>query len=883
MSSESTAEIVASQPVRRSQQETIADALRCIIFPGSVFEIRALGCTTPEYRRPHDEHGYYDFDHINDAAAAAVRLGSASGNVYFTFNPVNPDLLSRRANRVDVTRTKEPLTHDIDIACRWWMLIDCDPIRSDGISSTTPEWEASRDMATAIKQDLSRRGWPEPIRCRSGNGCHLLYRVDLPSDDASTALVKECLQALHAKHTSSLVKVDTKVSNAARITKLYGTKARKGDNTTERPHRFSGMEKAPEPINVVSVDLLQRLAADAPKEPTGKRNHPLRSLATKDRSCIVDRASKYAATIDAAISNGRGHNNAFRGVCKVVRGFGLTAEEAFSILAPWNQEKCQPPWSDTELRHKIDEAISKGKDDWEGLLNDRDQTTGIDHLNYQNVTIGPFGDEATETIGGELQPAPKLIQLTNYREEFVANDKPPRKCPLPMSVMLATTMQATGGWPKRVGGTLFVNPRPGVVQWLGRTSSLFGYIGTAAGIPSEFLNLPGFHSRDELYAELQRNTEGFNAVESLPHEPPLPDHYYACPEPTEGDGQHLAWLLDRFSPSTEIDRDLIQAAIVTLFWGGAGGTRPAFVFTSDSGRGSGKTKAATIIADIANGFMEVSSNEEIGIIKQRLLSEAGRSKRIIMLDNIKSLRFSWAELEALITSPTISGKQLYVGDAERPNMLTWFVTLNGVSMSTDLAQRSCIIKLAKPKFAPTWEEETRAYVREHRTGIIGDIVAFLRSPRATLDACSRWGAWERDIIARLPEPSDAQRVIAERQTECDIEQEESELLEEFFAKKLTEIGYAPDRDRVFVPNDLATQWFNWCHNEKVKTASVSRILRQQIQTKQIHRIVIHRSGKHGRGYEWVGPNWSDADTEFDIEKRIAINLAAKKSIIGPFE
>ena len=32
----------------------------------------------------------------------------------------------------------------------------------------------------------------------------------------------------------------------------------------------------------------------------------------------------------------------------------------------------------------------------------------------------------------------------------------------------------------------------------------------------------------------------------------------------------------------------------------------------------------------------------------------------------------------MVTSPIISGRQLYVGEGQRPNLLTWFITLNGV-------------------------------------------------------------------------------------------------------------------------------------------------------------------------------------------------------------
>ena len=52
-----------------------------------------------------------------------------------------------------------------------------------GISSSDDEHTAALERAMAIRDELSKRGWPEPIFADSGNGGHLLYQVDLPRDD----------------------------------------------------------------------------------------------------------------------------------------------------------------------------------------------------------------------------------------------------------------------------------------------------------------------------------------------------------------------------------------------------------------------------------------------------------------------------------------------------------------------------------------------------------------------------------------------------------------------------------------------------------------------------------------------------------------------------
>jgi hypothetical protein len=191
----------------------------------------------------------------------------------------------------------------------------------------------------------------------------------------------------------------------------------------------------------------------------------------------------------------------------------------------------------------------------------------------------------------------------------------------------------------------------------------------------------------------------YESVEQYPHEPRVPEVYYACKEQQEWKSTRpgcLYELVARFSPAEPVDYDLIIAFLATLVWGGPGGQRPLFVITSDSGRGAGKTTFASLLTSIVGGSLQLSSQADDQIIRQRLLSPEGMEKRTTLLDNVKSLKFSWAEFEALITSEKISGKQMYVGEASRVNRITYVITINGPSLSTDLAQRAITIKLGNP-------------------------------------------------------------------------------------------------------------------------------------------------------------------------------------------
>ena len=108
----------------------------------------------------------------------------------------------------------------------------------------------------------------------SGNGYHLLYRIDLPVNDETKDLVRDCLTALSERFDSAEVKIDSINFNPSRICKLYGTLAQKGSNTVERPFRQSQIISVPTQIEVTNTDMLEALAAEA--KPADKKIVPRR-------------------------------------------------------------------------------------------------------------------------------------------------------------------------------------------------------------------------------------------------------------------------------------------------------------------------------------------------------------------------------------------------------------------------------------------------------------------------------------------------------------------------------------------------------------------------------------------------------------------------------
>src|SRR5262249_35090721 len=86
------------------------------------------------------------------------------------------------------------------------------------------------------------------------------------------------------------------------------------------------------------------------------------------RAAVLHRAKLYVAKEPPAISGEHGHDRCFHVACVLVQGFDLTTEDALQAIQDWNQTR-RPPWSEAELRHKLEDA-AKNTDRPRGYLRD---------------------------------------------------------------------------------------------------------------------------------------------------------------------------------------------------------------------------------------------------------------------------------------------------------------------------------------------------------------------------------------------------------------------------------------------------------------------------------------------------------------------------------
>ncbi len=85
---------------------------------------------------------------------------------------------------------------------------------------------------------------------------------------------------------------------------------------------------------------------------------PLPPRASGDQA--IERARRYLAKVDPAVSGANGHNHTFRVCCAIARKFELSEQDALSLLLEWNA-RCEPPWSTAQLQRKLQHALGASR------------------------------------------------------------------------------------------------------------------------------------------------------------------------------------------------------------------------------------------------------------------------------------------------------------------------------------------------------------------------------------------------------------------------------------------------------------------------------------------------------------------------------------------
>jgi hypothetical protein len=103
----------------------------------------------------------------------------------------------------------------------------------------------------------------------------------------------------------------------------------------------------------------------------GSRPQQAATLSQPAGADAVKRATAFARTCavqSPAISGQGGHDQTFKVTCALVHGFHLDDDTTYSLLLNEYNPRCVPPWSEKELRHKVESARKQGS--YRDMLNE---------------------------------------------------------------------------------------------------------------------------------------------------------------------------------------------------------------------------------------------------------------------------------------------------------------------------------------------------------------------------------------------------------------------------------------------------------------------------------------------------------------------------------
>jgi len=121
---------------------------------------------------------------------------------------------------------------------------------------------------------------------------------------------------------------------------------------------------------------------------------------------IERRAVAYLDKTPPAISGQGGHPTTYTAAVALVHGFCLSPDRALELLLAHYNPRCQPPWTEKELRHKVDDAANKPHDKPYGWLRDAQAEPPPEADDVDISALLPTNAKKDSDNNGPLDPGP---------------------------------------------------------------------------------------------------------------------------------------------------------------------------------------------------------------------------------------------------------------------------------------------------------------------------------------------------------------------------------------------------------------------------------------------------------------------------------------------
>lgn len=199
-----------------------------------------------------------------------------------------------------------------------------------------------------------------------------------------------------------------------------------------------------ETLNAAVAALAEAVArqrhGDAPP-PERPVPRPIASRPAPAPDAVLRRAEAYLDRIPPAISGSGGHGQTYAAATAMVHGFGLDPETALGLLLARYNPRCQPPWSEKELRHKVSDAASKPHDRPHGWLRDTQQPAdlgGVDLSGFDPERRRGSGERPRSERPPDPGPFPgHLLRVPGFIEQVVAHNLATATRPQPVLALAA--------------------------------------------------------------------------------------------------------------------------------------------------------------------------------------------------------------------------------------------------------------------------------------------------------------------------------------------------------------------------------------------------------------------------------------------------------------
>jgi hypothetical protein len=263
-------------------------------------------------------------------------------------------------------------------------------------------------------------------------------------------------------------------------------------------------------------------------------------------------------------------------------------------------------------------------------------------------------------------------------------------------------------------------------------------------------------------------------------------------------------------------------------------------------------------------------------VVSNLLSPTSWPRRVVLVDNLKTLHYSNGPVESYISRDEITGHRLHQGFATRPNLLVWAVTINGASFSTDMARRSVVIYLKRPpKTSDAWYTDTLKFIEDNRRAIIADVRWHLEVKKPqTMQPPEEdtWADWRKGVLSRCKNPDALVQRMEKRREAIDGDKEDLTNLVAHIRACLQEEMRHTDLDtaRIWIPSQVLIQWV-----QMVKPRFDSWQAATYLKMLPAERFRF-RHRKNGNGYWWVGAKVDEEEPPPPLYVQYQPNAKKKK-------